>query len=185
MDIPINNSFSVTWLLKPLVKGTSTAAVFTTGKGTQHEKYHMFKYDSSKLIYESTYPDGSKYRNSWQVTWQESNLIPGTFKVYLLCKGHRVSKLYCGGFSDGVFFFTRHSQKVIYKPQRASHNDRCFFYHNFNRKIEQLLSSKKQLRLSYQGKPTRTAKRLEYYRERVDHYDTQMLYLLRRFVARY
>jgi len=70
-----------------------------------------------------------------------------------------------------VCLFSRLDYHHIYRRQSYSTQQKGLKHHDYRRKIEAILKGKKRLVVSYAGKRTRTAKKLDYYLKLESYYD--------------
>ena len=135
---------------------------------------HSFTLNESLsfLTYEVERSNGEVYLQQWHVLREASNLpnVKESFRYYLSSNGKRISKLHFYAFRDCVCLFSRLDYKHHYRSQIYSAESVGLKHHDYDRRIERLLKEKKRLVLYYNGKRTRTAKRLDYYERMSDYY---------------
>ena len=179
MTLDYNQSISISKLIKALIAtGNPTKKQSLANKitiGGEPLSPHSFRLDDSLtvLTYEVERHNGETFVQNWYLETSLSNLPNNkkSVRYYLISRGRRIAKLHCYAFTDCVCLFSRHDYKHIYRSQSYSKQQRGLKHHDYRRKIESLVNSKKKLTLKYQGKPTRTAKRLNYYEEQEEYYD--------------
>jgi hypothetical protein len=178
MTIAENQGISISSLISTLI---------ATGKPTSKQKLvndyriggkplnpHSFSIDSnlSILTYEVEKHDGSNFVQQWYIQSEASNLPNNkSNRYYLVSNGKRISKLHIYSFTGCVCLFSRLDYKHIYRSQSYSAGQQGFKHHDYRRKIDRLLKNKKRLVVSYDGKQTRTSKKLDHYLQLEDYYD--------------
>jgi hypothetical protein len=104
---------------------------------------------------------------------EASNLpnIKEGVRYYLLSNGKRISKLHLYAFRDCVCLFSRHEYKHLYRSQTYSIQQKGLKHDDYRRKIDSILKGTKRLVVSYAGKRTRKAKKLDYYLKLESYYN--------------
>jgi hypothetical protein len=179
MTLDFNQSISVSKLIKALIATSRPTSKQQLANGYtiggKPISQHSFSLNESLncLTYEVERNNGETYLQQWHVLRETSNLpnVKEGFRYYLFSNGKRISKLHLYAFRDCVCLFSRLDYRHIYRSQSYSAESKGLKHHDYRRKIERLLKQKKKLTLYYDGKRTKTAKRLDYYTEQEDYYD--------------
>lgn len=192
MNITAQKGLSVNRLVKVLLERIEedVHAEINTTDGKTHY-FRLVKNEGCGvpyfLIYTADNDEGESLTFRHYITCRSSNLPGVTAKRWYILhsrKDRLVQKLHIHSFRNGVFFCVRHDYNHLYTSQTLSRRDRSFQFHDFERKRKELINSKQKLRLEYAGQTTRTAKRLEYLQERIDHYNELSGFYLMNFVIR-
>jgi len=171
-----NQSVGVSWLVKELLKYPNQWATVDVGsiEGRRLNEHKIrVCTESYKLEYVYYFDDGTENRQTWYISQGYSNLPnrKEAIRYYLISKNKRISKLHFFLFIQGLFLISRHDYKHHYRSQIYSVESVGLKHHDYDRRIERLLKEKKRLVLYYNGKRTRTAKRLDYYERMSDYYN--------------
>jgi hypothetical protein len=178
MKFVYNQGTSISKLIKALIASGNPTKEHSLANGLtiggEPLNPHSFSLNESLnfLTYEVQRNNGDKFLQQWYVISEASNL-PNVESVryYLLSNGKRISKLHIYAFSDCVCLFSRLDYKHWYYSQSYSKGQQGFKHHDYRRKIDRLIKSKKRLVCSYNGKQTRTSKKIDHYLQLEDHYD--------------
>jgi hypothetical protein len=193
MKISHNQTISVSRLISTLIATGSPTAKQCLSNGItiggEPISPHSFSLNESLnfLTYESQRDNDEVYLQQWQVISEASNLpnIKEGVRYYLLSNGKRISKLHLYAFSDCVCLFSRHEYKHLYRSQTYSTQQKGFKHHDYRRKIDNILKNKKRLVINYNGRRTRTAKKLDHYLEQEAYYDKLADNRLASFLGKY
>lgn len=134
---------------------------------------HTFPIDDMVLTYRV---QGEQF-GRWAVVAVPSNLpgVEGQRWYVVGNSGRWAQKLHLYRFREGLYFFVRHDYKHLHHGQHLSAHSRQYRYHRIREQFQELIDSKKKLRLTYRGKPTRTARRLMAMEDRAMDYEWRAL----------
>lgn len=178
MKFTYNQGTSISKLIKSLIasgnptKEHSLANGLTIGGEPLNPHAFSLNEDFSVLTYEVQRHNGDKFIQRWYVDSEVSNLPNNeSVRYYLISNGRRISKLHIYAFKDCVCLFSRLDYKHCYYSQSYSIGQQGLKHHDYRRKIDRLLKNKKRIVVSYDGKQTRTSKKLNHYLQLEDYYD--------------